>query len=110
MSITQVIERLNNYTQSWWSYYGLAESTKYFNRFENWLRRRLRALIWEQWKNYRTRIKELKKRGIDHETAVTVGCSRKGPWRMSKTHWVHIALPNGYFEILGLRYPWISSA
>ena len=60
--------------------------------------------------NYRTLIKELKKRGVEHETAVTVGCSRKGVWYMTKTHWLHIALPNAYFDILGLRYPWINSA
>jgi RNA-directed DNA polymerase len=64
--------------------------------------RRLRAIIWKHWKNYRTRIGELKKRGISHTFAVTTGCSRKGPWRMSRVKWVVMALPNAYFKSLGL--------
>ncbi len=60
--------------------------------------RRLRAIIWKHWKNRRTHIRELKKRGISHRYAVTTGCSRKGPLRMSRVRWVIIALPNAYFN------------
>ncbi len=64
--------------------------------------RRLRAIIWKHWKNRRTRIRELKKRGISHTYAVRTGCARKGAWRMSRVKWVIIALPNAYFKSLGL--------
>jgi len=66
--------------------------------------------LWKQWKNYRTRIRELKKRGISQSVAVPVGCSRKGPWRMSKVKWVAFALPRAYFIYLGLFLPGPPSA
>jgi hypothetical protein len=55
-----------------------------FKSINYWIVRRLRSIVWRQWKNYRTRVRELKKRGIPHLEAVLNGCSRKGPWRMSK--------------------------
>ena len=64
--------------------------------------RRLRALLWHQWKNRRTRIRELMKRGISKNDAVRVGCARKGPWRMSRVKWVVMALSNAYFTSRGL--------
>jgi len=59
------------------------------------------------WKNRRTRVKELLKRGVTRTYAVTTGCARKGPWRMSKVKWVNIALPDQYFKSLGLVFPWV---
>jgi len=67
-----------------------------------WIMRRLRAIIWKHWKNRRTRIRELEKRGVYHAFAVTTGCFRKGAWRMSRVKWVMIALSNAYFKTLGL--------
>ena len=67
-----------------------------------WIMRRLRAIIWKHWKNRRTRIRELEKRGTYHDDAVRAGCARKGAWRMSRVKWVVMALPNAYFKSLGL--------
>lgn len=106
-SLRQITEELNEYLKGWWAYFGIAESLSKLTGLENWIRRRLRALVWKQWKNRRTRVRELQKRGISQQWALTVGCSRKGPWRMSQVKWVAIALPNRHFETLGLRIPWI---
>jgi hypothetical protein len=43
---------------------------------------------------------------VSRNYAVTTGCARKGPWRMSKVKWVNIALPDKHFESLGLSFPW----
>ena len=75
-----------------------------------WIHRRLRALVWKQWKRARTRIAELMARGISKAFAVPVGASRKGPWRMSQVKWVVFAVSGRYFESLGLIIPWTSSA
>ena len=48
------------------------------------------------------RIRELKERGIIQAVAVRTGCSRKGPWRLSRVKWVVMALPNVYFKSLGV--------
>jgi RNA-directed DNA polymerase len=109
-SLEQLIYRLNQYLKGWWIYFGKAEVSAGFKSINYWIIRRLRSIVWKQWKNYRTRIRELKKRGISHSTAVPVGCSRKGPWRMSKVKWVAFALPRAYFTSLGLFLPGPPSA
>jgi RNA-directed DNA polymerase len=106
-SISQVIRELNTFTRGWWNYYGITESYNRLRPLAHWIRRRLRAVIWKHWKNRRTRVRELLKRGVTRNYAVTTGCARKGPWRMSKVKWVNIALPDAYFSSLCLLFPWI---
>jgi len=105
-SISQVIYELKEYMYGWWNYYGITESFNRLRPLSHWVRRRLRAVIWKHWKNRRTRVRELLKRGVTKGFAVTTGCARKGPWRMSKVKWVNIALPDAYFKSLGLSFPW----
>ena len=93
--------------RGWWNYYGITESYNRLKPLAHWIRRRLRALIWKQWKNRKTRVRELLKRGISRAFALTTGCARKGPWRMSKVKWVNIALPDTYFSSQGLLFSWI---
>ncbi len=106
-SISQLIRELNTFTRGWWNYYGITESYNRLRPLAHWIRRRLRAVIWKHWKNRRTRVRELLKRGVTRNYAVTTGCARKGPWRMSKVKWVNIALPDAYFSSLCLLFPWI---
>lgn len=104
-SMRQIIERLNLYLRGWWNYYQLAEARHVFKELNAWIIRRLRAIQWKQWKNPRTKVRELKKRGIPHEPAVWCGNARKKYWRMSRVKWVVIALPKSYFLSLGLFLP-----
>jgi hypothetical protein len=106
-SINQVINELNEYMRGWWNYYKLTESYNRLRPLAHWIRRRLRAVIWKHWKNRRTRVRELLKRGVARAFALTTGCARKGPWRMSKVKWVNIALPDIYFSSRGLLFPWM---
>ena len=105
LSMEQVIARLNTYIKGWWNYFRHADVAAGFRSINYWITRRLRAILWKHWKNPRTRVKELKKRGIYHRHAVLTGNARKGPWRMSKVKWVVIALPNAYFTSCGLFLP-----
>jgi RNA-directed DNA polymerase len=59
---------------------------------------RVRCVVWEEGQRGSTRL------------ALLTGCSRKGPWRMSKVKWVVIAMPNAYFDSLGLFLPGPRSA
>lgn len=107
-------------------YFSILDSLNRLRPLAHWIRRRLRALLWSQWKNRRTRVNELLKRGISKRYALTTGCARsdtkchrlpygsngakrngKGAWRMSNVKWVVIALPDSYFESLGLVFPWL---
>ncbi len=106
-SISQVIGELKQFMSGWWNYFGITESFNRLRPLQHWIRRRLRAVIWKHWKNRRTRVRELLKRGVSRAYALTTGCARKGPWRMSKAKWVQIALPDAWFKSLGLVFPWI---
>ena len=106
-SLSQVIGELNGFMSGWWNYYGITESFNRLRPLAHWIRRRLRAVIWKHWKNRRTRVRELLKRGVYRDQALTTGCARKGPWRMSKVKWVQIALPDAYFTSLGFLFSWI---
>jgi group II intron reverse transcriptase/maturase len=105
-SLSQVIDELKQFMRGWWNYYGLTESFNRLRPLAHWIRRRLRAVVWKHWKNRKTRVGELLKRGVSRNYAVTTGCARKGPWRMSKVKWVNIALPDDHFKSLGLSFPW----
>ena len=106
-SIPQVIGELKRFMNGWWNYYGITESFNRLRPLPHWIRRRLRAVIWKHWKNRKTRVRELLKRCITRNFALTTGCARKGPWRMSKVKWVQIALPDAHFDSLGLVFPWV---
>ncbi len=106
-SIQQVIEELNRYLRGWWNYYRVTEARFIFKSLNSWIVRRLRCLVWKQWKNPRTKIRNLEKRGVSHRDAVICGNARKKHWRMSKVKWVNIALPKQYFLSLGLFLPGI---
>lgn len=104
-SIHKIIWDLNEALRGWWNYYCITQSTGMFQSINGWIMRRLRAIFWKQWKNPRTRIRELVKRGINKYRAVKVGNARKCAWRMSKTKWMNFALPNRYFSHNLKLYP-----
>lgn len=101
-SLRQVIAELNQYLRGWWGYYRRADQKSAVFKLQGWIRRRLRSLVWKQWKTRRRRVEELLRRGILVEWACKVGCSRKGPWPMSDHRTVRQVLPNAFFDRLGL--------
>ena len=109
-SLRQIIGELNSYLTGWWQYYCLTDSVNRLRPLAHWIRRRLRALVWKQWKNRRTRVQNLLKCGLSRQYALTTGCARKGPWRMSIVKWVVLALPDQHFHSLGLSFPWLPPA
>lgn len=104
-SLHQIIQNLNRYLQGWWNYFRITEAKYIFKSLNSWIVRRLRCILWKQWKNPRTKVRNLKKRGIDHAHAVSCGNARKKHWRMSRVMWIVIALPKLYFIRLGLYLP-----
>ena len=104
-SLGQVINDLNLYFRGWWNYFGLTEARSFLKSLKIWVMRRLRSLIWKQWKNPKTRVRNLMKLGIAHRDAMLCGNARKKFWRMSKIKWVAIAMPEKYFIAKGLYFP-----
>jgi len=104
-SLRQVIKELNMYFRGWWNYFRLTEAKYVLKSLKTWIVRRLRCLAWKQWKNPRTKVRNLKKLGIDHKHAVTCGNARKKHWRMSRVKWVVMAMSEYYFIAKGLYLP-----
>jgi group II intron reverse transcriptase/maturase len=105
-SLETVIAELNEYIRGWWGYFSHCEARSPLRLLNAWVIRRLRSYIWKQWKNRRTRVRELINRGVPRYWAERVGTSRKGPWRLSRNTTVAKALPVVYFtRTLGLVLP-----
>ncbi len=64
---------------------------------DHWIRHRLRAYAWKQWRLPRTRVKNLMERGAARKWAAMVGNTRKGAWRLSKNGTVCAALSDDWF-------------
>lgn len=96
------LQQLSAYLRGWKAYFGFAEATREFRDLDSWIRRRLRCVLWKQWKVYRRRKRELIARGVRPDLAHTTAYSGKGPWRICHTPGVQIALPTRYFDALGL--------
>ena len=102
ISQTQMVKDLTTYLRGWLGYFGDCQTPSVLNHLESWLRRRLRSVVWKQWKRGRTRFRELRKRGVRKELAAQTAGSPHGPWRIANSPALTIALPNAYFVLLGL--------
>jgi RNA-directed DNA polymerase len=98
----EIIAELSKYLKGWRQYYSICEVTSEFEALEGWLRRRLRSLLWTRWKTPEKRYKELTKRGVAASLAGCTAGSSKGNWRISASRALSYALPNRYFDSLGL--------
>ena len=102
VSIERMVRELRKYLTGWNSYYGNCETPSDLRDLSSWIRRRLRSVMWKAWKRGRTRFDELRKRGVDADTARMTAGRRHKPWRASLSRAVSKALPNEYFRNLGL--------
>jgi RNA-directed DNA polymerase len=102
ISLPQMVKEITTYLRGWLGYFGDCQTPSVLQSLETWLRRRLRSVVWKQWKRGRTRFRELRKRGVSKELAAQTAGSPHGPWRLANSPALHIALPNAYFVQLGL--------
>lgn len=99
----QIVKELNEYLRGWKGYFKPGLSATLAKELDHWIRRRLRAYVWKQWRLPRTKVRNLKARGVRHKWAMMVGNTRKGEWRLSKNGTLCAALPDSYFtRSLGL--------
>jgi RNA-directed DNA polymerase len=101
-ALGEVIERLAPYLRGWRGYFGICETPSVLLALDQWIRRRLRSLVWKQWKRGRWRYTQLTARGVGRALAAKTAGSPHGPWRLAESPAVHIALPNAFFAALGL--------
>jgi hypothetical protein len=95
------IQILNAYLRGWVGYYALSDAKSTHEELKGWIKRRLRACVWKQWKRVRTRFRELRALGRPDWVAWELANSRKGPWRMADPP-LNSALNNAYWRAQGL--------
>jgi RNA-directed DNA polymerase len=101
-SLEQIIKELSRYLIGWRGYFGFCETPSVLRELDQWIRRRLRCIAWKQWKRGRTRFAELRRRGVGRDLAAQSAGSPHGPWRLSQSPALNIALPNAFLGSLGL--------
>ena len=95
--------KLAQFIRGWVNYFGMADMKSLLSRTDEWLRHRIRAICWKQWKKVRTRFKELKKLGVETEKAWICANMRNGIWYCSEYVVLQTALNNKRLRELG--YP-----
>jgi group II intron reverse transcriptase/maturase len=100
-SIDSIIAEVNVAMMGFINYFKLANMTEFLKDLESWIRRRLRVIVWKQWKNVKTRFRKLKGMGLPRRH-VFLAMSRKKYWRLSGTPQLNTVLGISYFKERGL--------
>lgn len=101
-SLKTVIEELTPMLRGWTNYFRLAEAKGVFEDLDGWIRRKLRCIIWRQWKRPYTRAKSLMKRGLAKDRAWQSARNGRGPWWNSGASHMNAAFRKTFFDQLGL--------
>ena len=96
------MEELAPYMRGWRSYFGFCETPEVLIGLTRWVRLRLRAALWRQWKTPRRRRAALLELGVRPQLASNTAGSGLGPWYLAKAKALSVGLSNAYFKSLGL--------
>lgn len=99
-NIRRVAVELTVVLRGWVNYFKLSSVRSIFEELDQWIRHRLRCIIWRQWKHPRTRFRNLIKLGLDEERAAKSAWNGWGAWWNSGASHANKALPISYFEKL----------
>jgi len=101
-NLHKFIEELKPVLRGLVNYFGLAEVKGVFEQLDGWIRRKLRCIVWRQWKRTHTRAKNLINRGLDEERAWRSATNGRGAWWNAGSPHMNQALPIKYFDRNGL--------
>jgi RNA-directed DNA polymerase len=101
VSIKATMEELVPYMRGWRGYFGFCETPEVLIALTRWIRLRLRAALWRQWKTPRRRRAALIALRVSGELLNTAGSGR-GPWNIARSKALSVGLSNAYFKLLGL--------
>jgi RNA-directed DNA polymerase len=102
VSMKTTMEELAPYMRGWRSYFGFCETPIVLKYLTRWVRLRLRAALWRQWKTQRRRRAALMALGVLPRLASNTAGSGRGPWYLARSKALSIGLSNAYFKSLGL--------
>lgn len=101
-SLSHTIAQLNPVLRGWAAYFRLTETKRALEEIDGWLRRKLRCILWRQWKRPYTRARNLMKVGLAEERAFRSAFNQRGPWWNSGASHMNAAFRKSYFDRLGL--------
>ena len=105
VNVRKVMQEIKVYMTGWLNYYGIASLKTKMREWDEWLRHRIRAYIWKQWKKPKTKLKNLMKLGVAEYYAYMAANSRRGYWFTVNTGAVTRGITNerltraGFFEL-----------
>ena len=102
VSMKTTIEELVPYMRGWRNYFGFCETPVVLQYLTRWVRLRLRAAMWRQWKTQRRRRAALIRLGVSERLASNTAGSGRGPWYLARSRALSVGLSNAYFRSLGL--------
>jgi len=101
-NLAKVIEELKPVMRGWINYYRHATVKDIFEGLDQWIRRKLRCILWRQWKRPWTRAKRMMQRGLTEAHAFCSACNGRGPWWNAGARHMNLACPMSYFSKAGL--------
>ena len=102
VSLEKTMAALVPYMRGWRGYFGFCETPDLLIQLTRWVRLRLRAALWRQWRTQRRRRAMLLNMGVCHRLAANTAASGHGPWHLAHSKALSIALSNAYFRACGL--------
>jgi len=109
--IGRTVEALRPLLRGWMQYFRLAQAKSVFEELDGWLRRKLRCILWRQWKRPRTRVQRLMQRGLEAARAAASANNGRGPWWNAGASHMNDAFRKTFFDRLGLiSLSWSSTA
>lgn len=110
VSMEHRMRKLAEYIRGWMNYFGISEYYRTIPVLDEWLRRRVRMCYWKQWRWCRTKVRKLRKLGTSLKAAISVGLSRKGYWRLSRTLATQTGMTNRWLAeqgLISIKEQWI---
>lgn len=101
-SLAHTIETLNPVLRGWMNYFRLDETSRVIEELDAWVRKRMRVILWRQWKHPKTRERRMIQRGLAPERAWRSSVNGRGPWWNAGARHLVEALPPRYFTQMGL--------
>jgi RNA-directed DNA polymerase len=101
-ALTETVKVLALLLRGWVAYFKLSQVRGVFEELDKWIRRKLRCILWRQWKKPMTRAKKLVERGIERVRAYTSANNSRGPWWSAGASHMNAAVPTRWLAQQGL--------
>jgi RNA-directed DNA polymerase len=101
-TLSRTIDEINPILRGWMNYFSLSQSRRPIEDLDAWVRRRLRSLVWRQWKQPKTRESRMRALGLDSQRAWKSSVNGRGPWWNAGAKHMIAAIPPRLFTQLGL--------